>query len=178
VRPSHNALLALSAFIICAALSNVLSSRYGLVDVGLGLTASAGTFTAGLALGARDLIQRTGGRRLSLAAIAVGSALSLLVGADGRIALASCAAFAVSELVDLCAYTLARRRRLGLSGAVLVSNLFGAPVDTAIFLWLSGFGLTWHAMAGQLFGKLVFATLVPLGLVAAATSRDRGPVPA
>lgn len=160
----RNLYIAVAAFIAAAALSNVLSSRYGMVDVGFGLTASAGTFTAGLALGCRDLIQRFGGRRASLGAIAAGSVLSLLVGADGRIALASCVAFAVSELVDLLVYSRARKRG-GHEGAVLASNAVAAPIDTVIFLLLAGFPLTWPALAGQMVGKLVYATLVPLALI-------------
>lgn len=163
---NRRAAVAVGAFVATAALANVLSSRYGLVDVGFGLTASAGTFTAGLALGCRDLIQRWGGRRASLAAIAAGSVLSLLVGADGRIALASCVAFAVSELVDLLTYTRARTRA-GHEGAVLASNTVAAPIDTIVFLALAGFPLTWPALAGQMIGKLVYATLIPLALVAA-----------
>lgn len=158
--------LAVGAFVASAALSNVLSSRYGMVQVGFGLTASAGTFTAGLALGARDLIQRWGGRRASLAAIALGSLLSLLVGADGRIALASSVAFAVSEFADLLVYTRARMKG-GHEGAVLASNVVAAPIDTVVFLAIAAFPLGWEALAGQMIGKLVYATLVPLGLVAA-----------
>lgn len=157
---------AVGAFVAAAALSNVLSSRYGLVDMGFGLTASAGTFTAGLALGCRDLIQRWGGKRASFAAIAAGSLLSLLVGADGRIALASCCAFAVSELVDLYVYTRAKMNG-GHEGAVLASNVVAAPVDTVVFLLIAGFPFGWGALAGQMIGKLVYATLVPLGLIAA-----------
>lgn len=165
-------LLAVGAFVAAAALSNVLSSRYGMVDVGFGLTASAGTFTAGLALGCRDLIQRWGGRRASLGAIAAGSVLSLLVGADGRIALASCIAFAVSELVDLAVYTPVAKRR-GHRGGVLASNVAAAPIDTIIFLAIAGFPFGIAALAGQMIGKLVYATLIPLGLIAAATDTPR-----
>lgn len=162
-------LLAVGAFVAFAALSNVLSSRYGLVPVGFGLVASAGTFTAGLALGARDLIQRWGGRRASLVAIAAGSALSLLVGADGRIALASCVAFAVSEVIDLLVYTRARLKG-GHDGAVLASNTVAAPVDTLVFLALAGFPFGLAALAGQMIGKLVYATLVPLALISATST--------
>lgn len=158
--------IAAGAFVACAALSNVLTSHYGIVEVGFGLVASAGTFTAGLALGARDLIQRWGGRRASLIAIAVGSVLSLLVGAAGRIALASCVAFAVSESVDLLVYSRARRKG-GHNGAVLASNTVAAPIDTLVFLAIAGFPFGLAAIAGQMVGKLVYATLVPLGLIAA-----------
>jgi hypothetical protein len=158
-------LVAVTGFVLAAAVSNVATSRLGVVDVGFGLAATAGTFTAGLALGCRDLIQRWGGRRASAGAIALGSLLSLLVGADGRIAVASFVAFLVSELVDMAVYTVAARR--GHEAGVLVSNAAAAPLDTLVFLAVAGFPVTWPALAGQVLAKLVYATLVPLGLLAA-----------
>ena len=145
--------------------ANYLTTRYGFVPVGFGLTATAGTFAAGFALAFRDAVQDTGGRRLVLALISVGAGLSLAV-ADPFIALASGVAFLVSEVADFAAYTpLRERSQLGdkrWAGAVAASNLVGAIVDTAVFIAIA-FGAA--AVAGALPGQLVgkgWATLIYL----------------
>lgn len=154
-----------AGFVGTVVLANVLSSNYGLVPVGFGLVASAGTYAAGAALGLRDAVQEAVGWRGVLAVIAVASALSYLL-ADPAIALASLAAFAVSEVADLAVYTPLRKR--GLLRAVTASNAVGAVVDTVVFLSLAGFGLTTQAVTGQLVGKIVYATLIPVALIALA----------
>jgi hypothetical protein len=47
-------------------------------------------------------------------------------------------------------------------GAVLVSNVVAAPIDTVLFLALAGFGVTVAAVVGQFLAKVVWATLIPL----------------
>lgn len=146
-------------------LANVLSSRYGMVGVWFGLTASAGTYAAGAALGLRDLVQDGLGRWGVLGVIAIGSALSFWL-ADASIATASLAAFTASELCDLLVYTPLRSR--GWGRAVVLSNIVGAVVDTYVFLALAPFGpVTFKAMEGQLVGKILWATLVPVILIQA-----------
>ncbi|HYH36875.1 MAG TPA: preQ0 transporter [Azospirillum sp.] len=76
----------------------------------------------------RDMVQVRFGH-WSLAAMAVGVALSYLL-ADPFVALASVAAFAVSETIDWAVFTVTKRPlrdRLWLSAALSV------PADTAIF---------------------------------------------
>lgn len=163
-------LAAAAAYVAVVVLANILSSRYGMVSVGFGLVASAGTYAAGAALGLRDAVQTGLGRWGMLAVIAIGSALSYLL-ADPIIATASLAAFSASELADAAVWTPLRRRwALG----VLASNTVGAVVDTWIFLSLAPFGpVTWQAMQGQLVGKLLWATLVPVALLLAAREARR-----
>jgi uncharacterized PurR-regulated membrane protein YhhQ (DUF165 family) len=48
------------------------------------------------------------------------------------VAIASAAAFLVSELVDWLVYTVTRRP---LSERILYSSLLGTPVDSVVFLW-------------------------------------------
>lgn len=153
--------IAAAVFVAAIVLANVLTTRYGFVEVGLDLEATAGTFAAGLALGVRDLI---GDRRLMLAAVTIGALLSFAF-ADGRIALASFVAVLVSELADWQVY----ERVTAWPTAVLASNVVGAVVDTFLFLLIAGF-FTWDAVPGQLVGKVVWATLVPLGLIYAVRS--------
>jgi queuosine precursor transporter len=137
------------------AAANLATSRFGLVPAGFGLTVTAGTYTAGLALALRDGLHETAGVRGVFAALAAGITLSALT-ADPRIVLASTVAATVGELADLAAYTplRARRRRT----AVAVSGAVGGLLDTVGFLWLAGFPVTGHTVGGQLLVKAVWVT--------------------
>lgn len=141
--------------------ANLLTTHYGLVPVGLGMLVTAGTFAAGFALLARDLVQRDGGIRWAFGAIAVGGLLSWLL-ADPFIALASVVAFTAAELIDLAVFTPIRPH--GFVRAALASNIVSAPIDTVIFLWIAGFGVTANAVGGQFIGKVIWATVLPLAL--------------
>jgi hypothetical protein len=127
------AAVATAALVASIALANWLTGHYGLVPAGFGLLVTAGTYSAGLALALRDLLHESGGIRWVLGTIAAGCVLSLLL-ADGRIALASAAAFGLAELLDLAVYAPLRRRHW--HTAVAASNAVGAVVVwvTALFL--------------------------------------------
>jgi len=123
------------------------------IPVGFGLSAPSGVLFIGLALVARDAVQRTAGKRWAIAAIAIGCALSALISPD--IAIASAAAFALGELADLAVYTPLAERNL--YAAVALSGTVGAVVDSLIFLQLAFgsvdywqgnvLGKTWMALA-------------------------------
>ena len=85
-----------------------------LVPVAPGLMAPSGVLTVGAALVLRDVVQRCLGLTWGLAAIVVGTVLSVLV-APASLVLASGAAFALSELADFAVYTPLQRRRLVLA---------------------------------------------------------------
>ncbi len=147
--------------------ANWALETYGLVPVGFGLEAPAGVFFAGLAFGLRDGLQETGGRRWVLAVIVAGAALSYVLsdgveipGGHASIAVASGCAFLLSELCDFAVYTPLREKHW--PAAVAASNLAGAVVDSALFLWLA-FGSLDH-MAGQIVGK-TYMTAAALPLV-------------
>jgi uncharacterized PurR-regulated membrane protein YhhQ (DUF165 family) len=163
--------VAIAVYVGSIAAANVMTDRMGLVGVGFGLVVTAGTFAAGFALFARDFVQRYGGPAWAFAAIGVGSVLSWLM-ASPQLAVASTVAFAGAELADLGVFT-ATRGRLGFVPAIAVSNIVAAPVDTVLFLHIAGFGVTWQAVAGQMVGKLVWATAVPLALYAVGTRSRR-----
>lgn len=154
-----NRVLALAAYIGSIVAANWMTVTFGLVPIGFGLLVTAGTFAAGVALLARDWVQTTSGRLVAVGAIVVGAALSYFI-ADPFIALASGLAFLVSELVDLGVFTRLRERSL--PGAVLLSSVVAAPVDTVLFLWLAGFGVTWQAVLGQFIVKTGLALAVAL----------------
>lgn len=141
--------------------ANWLVEHFGLVSVGFGLMATAGTYAAGVALLLRDVVQDLCGRWWVIAGILTGALLTLFV--SPALAFASAAAFLVSELTDMAVYTPLRER--GWARAVVVSNIVGAIVDTFIFLWLAGFPVTPAGVGGQLVGKLIWATALPVILV-------------
>lgn len=155
-------------------LANVMSARYGLVPAGFGLLVSAGTYAAGLALGLRDALQDAGGKAAVLAAIVIGAVLSYAI-ADARVATASAAAFLLGEIVDLVVYTPVRRR--GWARAVVLSNAAGAVVDSLLFLYLAGFGVTGANLIGQLVGKawVTLAFVVVGALILQARRREASP---
>jgi uncharacterized PurR-regulated membrane protein YhhQ (DUF165 family) len=181
------AFLFAAGFLGCILAANYVTTRYGFVSVGLGETATAGTYFAGLAFVLRDSLQDAAGKRAVGATIAVGAVLSLVLAltvyrADAAflppgvtpvsIAVASGLAFLLSETADLLVYTPLRRR--GYIRAAVASNVVGAIVDTFLFLWVAGFPV-WANVSGQLIGKLT-VTLAVVLLVGAARAVLRQPV--
>jgi len=142
--------------------ANWAITRFGAVPVGLGLMAPAGVYFAGLAFTLRDVVHRAVGRWVAVAAIAAGAGLSFVV-ATPALALASAAAFGLSELADLAVYEPLHKRRWLL--AVAASNAVGLVVDSVLFLSLA-FG-SLQFLPGQIVGKawmtlLAVALLVPV----------------
>lgn len=166
-KPDRFRLTALcSSLVATIALANAAAATFGLAHIGAGLVAPWGTFFAGLAFVLRDRIHRFGLRWVFLA-IALGAGVSaglgLLYGSPipglsaVRIALASGAAFVLSELLDTAVYSPLKDRRPAL--AMLLSNTAGALLDTWVFLWWSGFGVTAGAMAGQVVVKALLVSV-------------------
>ena len=162
-----------SAYALAILTANYLTSSHGLVPVGFGLLVTAGTFSAGLALLARDFVHRYGGPSWAVVAIAAGGLMSWLL-ATPALAVASTVAFVGAEVVDLAIYAPICRR-YGFAPAAITSNVVSAPLDTVLFLHLAGFGVTWGAVAGQFIGKVAWATLLPLALWMLASAVLRKP---
>lgn len=166
---------AVLAYIGCVVVANWLTANFGLVPVGFGLAATAGTYAAGATFVARDAVQDAAGRATVLAAIGVAAGFSSWLSTP-KLAVASAAAFGIAELVDMAVYTPLRRR--GYVRASVASNLAGALVDTVVFLGLAGFPITVAVVAGQLAGK-AWLTVAAIGVVLAvrgvrrALLRDR-----
>jgi queuosine precursor transporter len=163
------ATVAYAAAIVAA---NRLTSRYGLVPVGFGLTATAGTYSAGCALMLRNQVQDLLGRTFAAAAVLAGAAMSALF--SPTLALASGTAFATSELIDTALYT--PLRRIGWARAVLAASLLGAILDTLVFLYIARIPATGHSIAGQLIAK-AWAAWVPVVFVAFYKSVSRDQIP-
>lgn len=120
-----------------------------LIPVGFGLMAPSGVLMIGLALVLRDWLHELAGWRWSLAAVLVGGALSLLF-SPPALAAASAAAFTVAELADLLVYAQLRRR--GRALAVMASQVVGAALDSALFVFIA-FGSLQFSL-GATLGKL------------------------
>ncbi|MGY2129395.1 VUT family protein [Blastococcus sp. SYSU DS0617] len=150
------------ALLSTVVVANWLVARFGLVTAGFGLLVPAGTYAAGLALGLRDGLDRVGGLRWVLGAIAAGIVLSAVL-ASPTVALASAVAFGLGELADLLVWR--RLRAAGWRRALLASNAVGALVDTCVFLPMAGFPLTVASGGGQFLVKAVYLTVAALLIV-------------
>jgi uncharacterized PurR-regulated membrane protein YhhQ (DUF165 family) len=149
-----------TAFIVLVIASNWLTARYGLI----GGFVTAGTFTAGLVLAARDAVRETAGVWASLGCVAAGAAASAFM-AGPALAIASGVAFALSEIADTTVYEPLRAD--GRVRALAWSNLVGSVVDSLLFLAIAGFPL-WPAVAGQVAVKWAACVALPLLAVGGA----------
>ena len=130
------------------------------LPVGFGLRAPSGVYIVGLSLVLRDVTQWTLGKTASLIALALGAALSYLV-ADPFVAVASAAAFGLSELLDFAIFTPLQKRTA--AGAVLVAGLAGAALDSYVFLILAFHSTAFFTAQwlGKGYGIVLAALLVP-----------------
>lgn len=149
--------VAVLAYLACVPTANWMIGHIGticiphgpcLIPIGFGLMAPSGVLTIGAALVLRDIVQRTSGILVAIASVVAGTLLSWFV-ADIHIALASAAAFLISELADTAVYSPLQKR--GMILAVLASGVVGAAVDSAAFLYLAFNSLDF--IAGQIVGK-------------------------
>lgn len=148
--------------------ANYATATYGMQPVFFfGLTATAGTYFAGISFILRDAVQDTAGKRAAVALILVGAALSYFVAP--ALAVASACAFLLAELADFAVYTPLRSR--GYIRAAVASNVVGSVVDTVVFLAVAGFPV-WASLPGQLAGKLG-VTLLVVVVVASLRYRKR-----
>ncbi len=82
---------------------------------------------------ARDFAQRDIGHGV-IGAMLIGVAISYFM-AGPQVALASAAAFTISEFADWAVYSFTRRP---LSQRILLSSALGTPIDSVVFLGLIG----------------------------------------
>jgi uncharacterized PurR-regulated membrane protein YhhQ (DUF165 family) len=119
------------------------------IPVWPGIYAPSGVLWVGAALVLRDMVHFFLGRHVAIAAIIVGAFLSYFVAPS--LALASGAAFLLSETADLLVYTPMVKRGW-VVGAVFASGTVGLVVDSVVFLTLA-FG-SLQFIEGQIIGKL------------------------
>ena len=117
------------------------------------------TIVTGLVLVVRDFAQREVGHWVLLA-MAVALLLTAWL-AGPELALASGAAFAISEIVDWALFTFTRLR---LSSRVLLSSALAAPIDTTVFLYgaemIRPDQLTVPNVVASIAGKMVGALVI------------------
>lgn len=110
----------------------------------------------GLVLVVRDFAQREIGHAIFIP-LFIGIGLSFFM-APPEIALASAAAFGISEMVDWFVYTVSKRP---LSQRVLISSCFSAPLDSAVFWMLASLAVpgvfTWSTVLTAIASKLLGA---------------------
>lgn len=165
--------------------ANYVTTDYGFIPIGFGLSATAGTFFAGFALAARDAINDAWGRLAVVAVILIGTLVSFALSAP-EIAIASAAAFLVAESLDFAVYVpLRKRAKLGdkkWALAVVASNIVGAITDTVVFLGVAfGPAAILPALPGQFVGKsyaTVAYLLIGWAVARLAIDRVRKPVAA
>jgi uncharacterized PurR-regulated membrane protein YhhQ (DUF165 family) len=138
------------SFLAAIVAANWMTTRWGFVSLGFGVTSTAGVYAAGLTFGLRDACHELGGRLLATQAIVAGAALSYFIAPS--LAFASAAAFLISEFADLSVYTPLRKRNW--VTAVVASNFVGAIVDTVVFLQIAGFPIR-SALKGQMIGNMI-----------------------
>lgn len=149
--------LAILAYILTIPAANWFIGNVGtcsphgpcVIPVGFDLYAPSGVLLVGLALVLRDVIHERFGVKAAVGSIVAGSVISLYL-APAELAVASLAAFALSELSDLTVYAPLHKRRL--YSAVILSGFVGAVIDSAVFLLLAFGSLDF--ITGQVVGKL------------------------
>lgn len=166
-RNKHLIALAFVAFAATIPVANWLIGNMGtvcvpdgpcLVPVGFGFFAPSGVLAVGAALVIRDYLQELTSWRWSLVAVLFGAIISATI--NPSIALASIAAFSISQIADLAVYTPLRKK--GRAVAVIASGAIGAIFDSLIFLFVA-FGSVdfWE---GNTLGKFYASALVAVVL--------------
>lgn len=171
-----------AAFVATVIAANWALERFGIVPLGFGFEGPAGVFFAGLGFLLRDALHEVAGRAWVVGSILVGAAVSYLIsdaitipGGHVPIAVASAVAFLLSEFADFSVYTPLRERSVG--WAVGASQVVGAAVDSAVFLWLALGSLAFFW--GQFIGK-TYLVIPAVGLLLVArrvrfAHRERAP---
>lgn len=161
----------LAAYMLTIVGANWALQTFGVIPVGFGLMAPAGVLFAGLAFTVRDLVQEQLGRWWTPGAILIGAGVSWWI--SPAFAVASGAAFLVSELADFAVYTPLRRRHW--LSAVTLSNTVGLVVDSCLFVWLAFGSLDF--LAGQVVGK-TYMTILAVAVLWLIRRRRAVPVAA
>ena len=140
-------------YLLSILLGNAFVIWFGIVTVG-GLSFPAGVVWIGLTFSLRDFVQRSWGDWATWVWMIAASVLTLFF--NWQVAVASVAAFLVSESVDWFAFRVLRKDFLW---RVVLSNLVSCPLDSLIFVSLV-FGPVWPAIWGQALVKYLSGLLV------------------
>jgi queuosine precursor transporter len=112
------------------------------------------TLVVGAVFVLRDYAQREIGHKVLFATVAAGAITWFMT--SPALAIASLAAFFISEMADWAVFTFTRRP---LQNRILVSSLVSIPLDSFAFLYLSGF-LTAPSFTVETLSKAVGVLIV------------------
>lgn len=140
-----------------------------LVPVGFGLAAPSGVLMIGLALVIRDWLHELAGWKWTLGAVLFGGGISLSVSPPATAA-ASAVAFTLAEMADMAVYAGLRRR--GRPIAVLASQIVGAIIDSAIFVWIAFGSLEFSA--GTALAKIYAGVAISVAIHAFFSRAGQG----
>jgi len=140
-------------YLLSILLGNAFVIWFGIITVA-GLSFPAGVVWIGLTFSFRDFVQRYWGDWATWGWMIAVSLITLFFNLD--VALASTAAFFVSESLDWLLFRVLKRSFLS---RVVWSNLVSCPVDSLIFVLLV-FGPVWPAILGQAIIKYISGLMV------------------
>ena len=140
-------------YLLSILLGNAFVIWFGIVTVA-GLSFPAGVVWIGLTFSFRDFVQRHWGDWATWAWMIAASLITLFFNLE--IALASMAAFFVSESLDWLFFRVLKR---SFASRVVWSNLVSCPVDSLVFVLLA-FGPIWPAIVGQAIIKYISGLMV------------------
>lgn len=112
------------------------------------------SLVVGLIFVARDYAQREIGHRVIIAML-VAAALSYVM-ASPFVAVASLAAFLISEFADWAVYSFTKKP---LHERILISSAIATPVDSAVFLAVINH-LSWSGVIAMTVSKMIAALIV------------------
>jgi len=112
------------------------------------------SLVVGLIFVARDYAQREIGHRVIIAML-VAAALSYVM-ASPFVAVASLAAFLISEFADWAVYSFTKKP---LHERILISSAIATPLDSAVFLSVIGH-LSWSGVIAMTVSKMIAALIV------------------
>lgn len=129
-----------------------------------GVLISPGSFLVGGTFILRDYAQREIGHRVLWATVA-GAGLTALM--SPGLAFASGVAFLASELLDWAVFS---RWPGSFHSRVVASSIFGAPLDSALFMLLAGF-FSWAGALVMALSKLVALVVIAVRASSASSAR-------
>jgi queuosine precursor transporter len=140
-------------YLLAILVANWMVVRFGIVNF-FGIVFPAGALMIGLTFSFRDMVQRHFGHYKVWLFMITATVITYFY--NQNVALASVAAFLVSELVDWFVFLVLKK---DLKWRIIVSNLFSTPLDSIIFVTIA-FGWQFDAIWGQTIVKYVFGLLV------------------
>jgi uncharacterized PurR-regulated membrane protein YhhQ (DUF165 family) len=141
------------AYVVSIFIANALVDYFGIVKM-FGLMFPAGALMIGLTFSFRDFVQRYWGTWKTWIFILIAAGITLFM--NWQIAVASVAAFLVSEFTDWLIFTVTKKPFIH---RIWISNLFSTPLDSMIFVIIA-FGWNFDAIFGQAIVKYASGLLV------------------